>query len=469
MVGVRRIVLLVAVAALAGCGDDKPKVQPSPSATRQAEATATPDPDQVVRWPRFWATRDKAETGADQNLGTQLWAGFDRRAVVYNSQDVVRVLKPKTGKQIRRTLLDSGRYVCAVPPRREIESGVAVFGTGALHTSGGTCDQVTGISTRRGRVKWRYGKTGRDVEHATVDVRDGEVLFGEQERLTVLDASSGRKLWSRRNRQLTGRRKYASFPCKVPAALAADAPVVIVLPTDCGSSFRRGKIIGLDLKTGKTLWKVKDPRNPEFYSVYDEVPHPLDGRYLEPEDNSKARETPGMAVFVDSKTGRTTPYLEPNLASFGNLDAHTAEPCTDSGTASGLSFDDTCIFIAGGRVLYVVKGSVDHHPKLTIAANDLRTGKRLWVYRTQSRVKNTLGYDVLGVNAARTEFWVGDNRMTIERIGLDTGKRVGRGHPGPPLGLARFASIGPDFMLVRGQPGITNVTSGLDYYRTAAD
>ena len=332
-----------------GGGPDDP---PPPNGAPAAKATATPDPNTIVRWPRFWAVREGAETGAEDNLDTRYMAGYDENAVVYNGQDVVRVLAKQDGKQIGRVLLPRDRFVCATPPRREIDAGVAVFGVGTIGRDEGTCDQVIGVSTSTGKKVWSSGKFrgAGGVIDPLLDAREGVTMFSTGTTLVGFDTASGKQLWRRSAAKLgKARDRYARERCEIAAALAADRPVIVVYPSGCASGFDPTEIVGLDLKTGKQLWATEDPRDPDAFSPYYEVPHPLDGRFLGviggPDD-----EAPEQAAFVESEAGNTSRYRMPANALAGD------EPlCTDFATDDGLAWSDTCVFVAGEHLLHVHK------------------------------------------------------------------------------------------------------------------
>jgi outer membrane protein assembly factor BamB len=462
--------LAVAVAGCGGGGGGEKTTAGTTAATTATETTATvpAGPIELVRWPRFWATRDSAETGSDGNLNTQFYTGFDDRAVVYNGQDVVRVLRPSNGNVIGRVLLPTGRFICAVSPRREIDAGVAVFGVGELRGEA-TCHQVIGVSTRTGKKLWSQGDSAGPSRSANIDQRDGKVLFTDRLSITALDAKTGRVVWQRSARKLV-RQPTEIGGCEISAALAADAPVVIVYPNSC-DSFEGERLLGLDLATGRQLWRKRDPRDPKRYSSYQTYLHPLDGRYVGPVDDFERPGKPAMAAFFDSQTGEATAYAIPRfLASDGRQPGF--ENCSDSGTTEGLSFDSWCIFIGGGHALYVDSFPGSKADGIDIAATDPATGELQWRYRARpekgDKDEEAPWFHVLGFNADRTEFWIADRRDRIQRIRLEDGEIVGRGRPGPPFSIPRFMTIGHEAMYVRGQPGITDARSGLDFYKTDA-
>lgn len=459
--------MIVAAVALAGCGGGAKKQDgPTPKGTQTADRTPspspTPNPNERVRWPRYWATRDGAETGASTNYNTAFYAGYDDTAVVYNGEDVVRVLKRRTGKPIGRVVLPSGRYVCGSSPRREVDAHIAVFGVGSLAATDATCDQVMGVSTRTGKRRWVYGKRGRDVDDPVIDSRDGRVLYAEDKLVTVLGARTGKRLWRRSAVQVQGSRTAKDDFCRMGTALAADRPVVIVYMESCGRPFMRAKIVGLDFATGKKLWEARDPRDPDQFDPYFVHPHVLDGRYLGGIQDGDRRKRPTEAAFVESKTGRTTQYETPNPMRFGDTDPNYAQ-CSDVANEDGLTYDDeTCAFMVGPRVLYVQPSLTRKKQGVTILATDVVTGRRFWTFQRGGEVR------VMGANAAGTEFWLATNKREVMRLDVATGKVIARGRLAPPLELPRMQVAGPELLLVRGTPGISNVKSGMDFYVTDA-
>ena len=240
--GMRRATVLIAVLALlTGCGGSDEPVKPNGAPA--AKATATPDPDTLVRWPRFWAVREGAETGAEDNLDTRYMAGYDENAVVYNGQDVIRVLAKADGKQTGRVLLPRDRFVCATSPRREIDAGVAVFGVGTIGRDEGTCDQVIGVSTSTGKKVWSSAKYPSAVCCGVIDplldAREGVTMFSTGTTLVAFDTATGKQLWRRSAAKLgKARDGYARRRCEIAAALAADRPVIIVYPSACAIRLR---------------------------------------------------------------------------------------------------------------------------------------------------------------------------------------------------------------------------------------
>ena len=146
------------------------------------------------------------------------------------------------------------------------------------------------------------------------------------------------------------------------------------------------------------------------------------------------------------------------------------ENCTDVATAGGLAFNDWCVFIAGDHAVYVDSFPGSKADGFDIADTDLATGELRWRYKARPAgpKDDTAWFQILGFNADRTEFWIADRRDRIQRIRLEDGEVVGRGKPGPPFSLPRFAVIGHQAMYVRGQSGISDVRSGLDFYKTDA-
>jgi hypothetical protein len=456
--------LVLATLLLAGCGGgggEEPPVASTPTGTTDTtDTTAAPGPVELVRWPRFWATRDTAETGTDDNLSTQYYVGFDDAAVVYNGQDVVRALKPATGKVIGRVVLPTGRLICAVSPRREIDAGVAVFGVGALRRDV-TCDQVMAVSTRTGKVAWRYDEPGRAGREAVIDQRDGKVLWSDRTSITVLDAASGRVVWTR-----SARRLVRKPDCEIAPSLAADAPVVIVYPNSC--NYDGEKILGLSLDDGQQLWSTRDPRDPRHYSSYQVHPHALDGRYIGPVTDPEKRKQPGLVAFVDSTTGEATAYAAPRMPSTDG-EQPAPDTCSDSTSSEGLQWADECVFIAGDRVLYVDAFVPNGKEGVAIIAADLATGEVAWRALLDEGADGQYPFfTVLGFNADRTEFWVSQGRDRVVRLRIDDGAVVGRGKLGPPLDIPRFTVAAPNALYIRGSSGIGEVKSGLDYYKTDA-
>ena len=107
------------------------------------------------RWPRYWATVDAAETGASDAGRTAYFAGYDDTSIVYTGQDVIRFLDRETGKQRKQVVLKGSRLVCDSQPRRQIENGTVLVGTGIDDVD--ACDSVEAYDAATGARKWTYG------------------------------------------------------------------------------------------------------------------------------------------------------------------------------------------------------------------------------------------------------------------------------------------------------------------------
>ena len=128
----------------------------------------------VQRWPRYWATRDRAEEGASDSMGTAYFVGYDDTSVVYTGQDVIRFLDRTTGKQRKQVVLKNNRLICTSQPRRQIENGIVLLATGVEGVD--DCQRLEAYDAATGALKWTYGQVGKGGE-LTIAQRDGVVLF----------------------------------------------------------------------------------------------------------------------------------------------------------------------------------------------------------------------------------------------------------------------------------------------------
>ena len=492
---IRRLVVPAVVGALllgtAACGGD-PKSDTNDAPKSSAKEGEDAPPKEVVtqRWPRYWATIDSAEAGARDALSTAYFAGYDDTSVVYTGQDVIRFLDRTTGKQRKQVVLKNNRLVCTSQPRRQMENGVVLIGTGVDGVD--DCNALEAYDTATGKLLWTYGSNGegRDGKGAemTVDQRDGVVLFSmtpgagdEGPGLLVgLDAATGRQLWRKQAPDyFFGRPAKRDDDCFVNPALAADRPVVIAF-LGCSPEFPDEKppaVYGLDLKTGEQLWTSAYWERPEYVSNSDSLqvrPHTDDGRtFLQTRVSAPVR--------VDSETGEVTTLKEPAPR---KIDGQTFWwPICDDFRAidyggAGERMDD-CAF-TNGDVEVFARGFVPakNVVEMRLVAADAETGKTLWTWG-QREVNKPKKYEFhyfefIGFNADRSEFWVLKDQKDVIRLDVETGERVGQGLAAPPMELLNFAVAGPKFVLTRTVGGITGaegaaVRSGLNFYATDAE
>lgn len=488
---IRRLVVLVLVGALtlgaAACsGDSGPEAKKnSPTAKGGADAEdAAPEKVVTQRWPRYWATIDSAEAGSSDAFRTAYFAGYDDASVVYTGQDVIRFLDRETGKQRKQVVLKGNRLICLTQPRRQIENGTVLIGTGIDDVD--ACDTLEAYDSTTGRRKWSYGTPGKDGV-MTVDQRDGVVLFamspGAAEDgpglLVGLDAKTGKQLWRKQAPDFFfGRRAKKDDECFVNPALAADRAVVIAfLGCDSFGATKLPGLYGIDLETGKQLWSTPFWEKPEYMYTTDGEkvrPHTDDGRTI------LKTEVSGP-VRVDSETGEVTEVDEPEPP---KIDGHPFWwPICDDFRAidysGGTEHGDECVFTNGeievfARQLVPARNTI----RMRIEAVEADTGKSLWTW-DQREVNNPKKYEFhyyefLGFNADRSEVWVLHDQKDIVRLDVETGERVGQGLAAPPMELLNFAIAGPKFVLSRTVGGIVGadrkaVRSGLNFYATGAE
>jgi outer membrane protein assembly factor BamB len=482
---IRRFALLVAILALAlgtaSCGgsSDDADAKAGSKAGKDAEI---PKVVKIQRWPRYWATRDRAEEGASDSMGTEYFAGYDDTSVVYTGQDVIRFLDLKTGKQRRQVVLKNNRLICTSQPRRQIENGIVLVATGVEGVD--DCQRVEAYDAATGALKWTYGQVGQGGE-LTIAQRDGIVLVamnagaGQESAglMAALDADTGKPLWQHQVPDyFFGRAARKKDECFLNPALAADRAVVITFMGCNNVDDQNSALYGIDLKTGEKLWKTDFWEKPEYFYITDAKdvrPHVDDGRTVPASENNRA-------VRVDSKSGMVTVVPEPQLPKvFKRVDPWP--PCDDFRAIDiGIptQHGNQCLFTNGDTEIFAQDLSFKNKLRMQIQAVDADTGKRLWVWDERQLHKpkdyTFRDYQFLGFNHDRTEFWVGRNAKDVIRLDMKSGRRVGQGLAAPPLNLAQLTLPGPKFMLVRTSGGITNpdgsnVGSGLNFYATDAD
>lgn len=471
------LAVIVAVSGLAACSDGDSPDAPTTS------AKARIDPDVVVRFPRYWATTDQAESGAESASNTRFFLGVDGNQLIYNGQDVIRTIDRSTGKQIRQTLITGNEVICAFPPDRQIDGHILVLATGRSGTAGdGECQTVRGYDLAKGRFIW--SSKLKYPSSITLDTRDDSVLISRETQdprdyqisyaMSALDLHTGRQRWA-----TTAAKAYTDTPgkdlsdCTVRGGVAASKPVVVAL-ADC-SDFSAGddaaaQTVGYDLGTGKRLWRTDatwaglgDLGGAEYV-----FPDPNDAAYF-----PATRET--RAGYIDLKTGRGTRVPTPDVAQYEDSEDNSYTPCDDFGSNGNLTVG-ACVYpMADDTLLYVNELSAKTGTTLRMEGVTKETGKRRFLveYKPPRPKKGQSAQGApsfLGVDDAREEFWIARNDVDVERYSVRTGKRTGRGQLAPPLGLTQIATMGPGYLAVRGAGGITDpdsdVLSGVDYYRT---
>lgn len=478
------LTVLLATACQADDGGDEESQAPAETAsTESAPVRPTNDPDVAVRWPRYWATVDSAEAGAQMVIGTRLWAGYDDTHVVYNSQDVVRFLERETGKQRTRVLLPRNRFVCGTPASRRIVDAQVVLALGTVSPSGTTtCDMVQAFDSASGERLWSV-----DVamdEDVVITQREGRALVTAMDsgngEILVVDSTSGDVRWRKTLAGITKRElkdqvdEYDTVSsCSGGASLDHEEPVVVTL-VSCGFGEQTG-LMGLDLETGEVLWS--SDLWFETSTFFLPVPHPLDGSVITP-----SHEVPG--ALVDVTDGALTP-LPRRWAAPKDQDAdhETAlSACTDVAQLDGLAKDGSCAYYVNGDILLAANGRFHHADdpdyRIFLRALDATTGEELWTRDFHSKDKGDtdyrLNYEAINFNESGSEFWLTDvgGGDVVLRLDSSTGEILARGLAAPPMGLSRFALPAPGMLLNRTQGGVVSqgraIKSGLNYHRTDA-
>ena len=402
---------------------------------------------------------------------------------------MIRFLDRTTGKQRKQQVLKGSRLVCGSQPRRQIENGTVLIGTGSDEVD--DCNQLEAYDAETGALKWTYGANGAGRPgkggEMTVDQRDGVILFamnagaGEESPglLAGIDAATGRQLWRKQVPEyFLGRPARKKDECFVNPAIAADRAVVIAfLGCDDFPSDKLPGLYGIDLKTGEQLWTIDFWEKPEYmYSTDGKKvrPHTDDGRVFPQSDVSSP-------VFVDSETGEVKQIEEPAPRKIDGrpfwwpiCDDFRAIDYGGPGERSG-----ECAFANGdvdvfAREMVPAKNVIALH----LEAVETKTGKALWTWdrrrRTSRRSTSSTTWSSSGWNSDRSEFWVLQDQKDVIRLDAKTGNRVGQGLAAPPMELINFAIAGPKFVLTRTAGGITNpdgsgVKSGANYYVTDAE
>lgn len=456
----RRAATLVTAAALAvsltACSGDGGK---SGKDGKDAPTDSTAEP---VRWPRYWATEEQAETGSKDDPGTHYFAGYDDAAVVYNGQDVLRFLDPATGKANHpEVVLKDSTIFCGSQPRRQITQHRALMIVGPS-----SCKTVVAYDTQTGKQSWSYGFSGDDTGSLSVDERDGTVLFvSGTGYLAGLDTLTGDVKWEARASALvSGTEGDDTTRCTADAALAADRPVIIA-SLSCGDDDAAKGIFGIDLASGTQQWRVDSWAGPEDA---DPSPHPIDGRFFTATQGS-------AAAWVSSKTGTVrmlklktpTERLAQSEERYGRCD----DLRNGGSLASGSH--QACAWSNGRTLVLATTVTVRNQYGVDLEAVDPSTGKTLWTWRKKGSydpAKNEFhgGYTPFGFSEDGKEFLLQDDREGVLRFSATAGNIVGRGTLAPGMNLVQLGVAGPDFLLLRSQGGILDATSGLSYYKTAS-
>ncbi|MCW2825200.1 MAG: PQQ-like domain [Aeromicrobium sp.] len=438
------VLLSVSLTACGGGGEISDK---------KVDSTADP-----VRWPRYWATDEQAETGSQDVAGTGYFAGYDDAAVVYNGQDVVRFLDPATGKTNHPAVtIKSPEIVCGAQPRRQIENHRALLLEGV---EGESCKELVAYDTQTGKEAWDFGFPEGGHGTLTTDQRDGTVLFASGDGYLVgLDAASGDVAWKSTAADYVLAGKSAKVTgCSTSAALAADRPVIIA-SLSCSAPSPQGGVWGIDLATGKELW------HDDSSSVSpDADPHPIDGRLLMQREKG--------AAWVSSKSGKITKLaIKPATQRLEQVKAPFA-PCDDmQGGSRGSPNDTSCIWSNGKTLVLATTMTYKNQFGMQLEGLDPASAKSLWTWKKvgeydPDKHEFSNGFAPIGFTEDGKEFRVISNQETVLRFSAKDGNVVGRGTLAPGMNLVQLGVSGPGFLLLRRQGGILDAKSGLSYYRT---
>lgn len=141
---------------------------------------------------------------------------------------------------------------------RSQESTPIVVGDTLFVTSSFGPKNVFAVNAKTGEVKWRFSPEMPkgidqyaccDVNNRGVAVKDGKVFFGQLDsNVVALDADTGKEVWKTQIIDPTG------------GAVITSPPMVIgdvVISGYAGGEYGvRGSIVGLDIKTGKEIWRT---------------------------------------------------------------------------------------------------------------------------------------------------------------------------------------------------------------------
>jgi hypothetical protein len=426
-----------------------------------------PAPDSTakpVKWPRYWATEEQAETGSQDVNGTDYFAAYDEASVVYNGQDVVRFLDPKTGKPNHpAVILKDSKIVCGAQPRRRIEDHRALVVVG--FEGYGRCKDLVAYDTRTGKQAWSYGYAGKATGSIFTDQRDGTVLFAAGSGYVAgLDSGSGKVRWEVPAADLVlGDAAKSARGCSSSAALAADRPVVIAsLGCRTASGEKRG-IWGLDLKTGKKLWHTDDwtPK-----ASFGPRPHPVDGRFFATQVNAPA--------WLSSKTGKLTRLTMKKPRQRLPEAEEIYSSCDDMrGGSSSSPSHQSCIWSNGKTLVLSTTMTRSNRFAAHLEGFDPVTNRSLWTWDEKGsydpdKHEFDNGYAPIGFTDDGKEFRIIHNSTKVLRLSATDGHLLGRGILSASMNLLEFGLSGPGFILMRSEGGILDAKSGLWYFRTAA-
>lgn len=437
----------MAVCALvtAGCSFHPSSDRPSGSASSVT----------VVRWPRYWATEDRAETAHTTAIGTRFFAGYDKNTIAYTGQDVVRFLSRRTGKVIKTRTGRGSSTTCSTPAQARIQDQTLVFASVPEQAALGGCNTVYALSTR-GKTRWsRSLADGRSV---SISQRHGATLLvfdaASGGTVTVVNTRTGHKRWEVTGSRLAFGRQPTRPPedCRLVGGLSRTGDVVIALAS-CLSSNHRPQLHGLDLRTGKELWSV--PYWGEGNGGAN--PHPADARLWLGENGQPP-------AWVDASTGKVHVLPAVNLRAYGA----NGDPVGvgDMGDVPGAA---ARVLTNGREAIYALDTHTKSQAGIVLLAVETTTGRRLWSWKQhQPWGSPDIGYDgyrSLGLTPDGSELWL-EVGSQVQRFDVATGKVVGIGKPSPAIEIPLLSVIGPDFLLTRTDPGILEHTSGVTYYRT---
>ena len=233
--------------------------------------------------------------------------------------------------QITRANIKSLGGAWATELGTEVTKSAAVVLDGVMYFH--TLQQVYALDARTGKTLWTYKPQAPFNGSARgVTVADGLVLAGLSDTTVLaLRADTGDPAWTSKGPDVAPGNGYISSPPAVGNGVA-------VVPISGGDGYLRGRILGIDVKTGTQLWT--------FFAV----PGPGEAGHETWPQDSDIWQYGGGAVW-------TTPSIDPDL---------------------GLAY------IGTGNAVPTWGGELRAGDNLftsTVLALDLKTGKRRWHYQ----------------------------------------------------------------------------------------
>lgn len=152
--------------------------------------------------------------------------------------------------QIDRTTVRSlGAGWVVELPNRQVSKASPVISGGLMFITT-TAGQVLALDAATGATRWTYKPDGAFNGNRGMGMGDGMLFAGLSDSTVIaLDQKTGALVWKKE--------REAGIPAQAMSAAPAYGNGVVVAVVSGGDNFARGRVMGLDARTGRQLWNFE--------------------------------------------------------------------------------------------------------------------------------------------------------------------------------------------------------------------